>query len=439
MSEFLKNQYKNLIETQSIDPTDYQKYQVKRGLRYDNGTGVLVGLTKVSDVSGYHIENDVKIAKEGNLYYRGIDIKDVVEMSNEQFGYENTCFLLLFGHYPNEEESKEFNHIIRNEYELPEGFVENIILKSPSKSLMNHITRCILSLYSYDDNPDDLDSYNLIKKGISIIAKMPSIISYSLQAKNHYLDKGDLHIHHPKIEYSFAENILYLSRSDGRFSFEEAKILDKTLSVHADHGGGNNSAFVGTVASSTITDLYSMICASMISLKGPRHGGANMAVLDMMNQIIADIGYDATNEDIENIIDKIFAKQYFDNTGLIYGIGHAIYTLSDPRCSILKEEAYKLSLLKNNEKFDFYNRFEKIAISKLEKKKDMKCCANVDFYSGLIYEMLDIPRDLFIPVFASARLVGWIAHDIENLLYCNKIIRPATKYVGEILGGDKND
>lgn len=433
MKDFLLNQYNNLLENESIDNQLYDKYEVKRGLRNNNGTGVLVGLTKVAEVSGYYVEDNVKKPKEGNLYYRGYDISEVAKLNGDDFGYEKTCFLLLFGHYPNEEEAKAFQNILKDEYDLPEGFLENIILKNPSKSLMNHITRSILSLYSFDDNPDDIDGFSLIKKGVSMIAKMPAIISYSLQAKTHYLDHDSLHIHFPKTEYSFAENILYLSRNDGKFTELEAKTLDMALVVHADHGGGNNSAFVGTVVSSTLTDVYSMIAASMASLKGPRHGGANMAVIDMMNQAIEEIGYDASDEEITNIINKILNKEYFDKTGLIYGIGHAIYTISDPRCELLREEARKLALEKNSKKFDFYYRFEKLAISILEAKKGTEYCANVDFYSGLIYEMLNIPRDLFIPIFAAARLVGWLAHDIENLLYCNKIVRPAFRYVGDKL------
>ena len=430
MNEFLLEKYHDLLKDGAIAPNLYDLYEVKKGLRNNNGTGVLVGLTKVSEVSGYTVKDNVKMPKEGNLYYRGIDIREVVNMAKENFGYENTCFLLLFGHYPNDIEADIFRGILSNNYDLPEGFLENIILPHPSKSLMNHITRSILSLYSFDENPDNISGIELIKKGVSLIAKMPAIISYCLQAKTHYLDKDSLHIHFPKKEYSFAENILYLSRNDGQFTDIEAKTLDRCLMVHADHGGGNNSAFVGTVVSSTLTDIYSMLAASLTALKGHRHGGANMAVQDMMKEIIDDIGINATDDQINEVIDKLLQKKYFDNSGLIYGLGHAIYTLSDPRCEILREEAKKLSSDKKSPKFEFYSRFERLAIKKLETKTGNKCCANVDFYSGLIYELLDIPRDLFIPIFAAARLVGWISHDIENLLYCNKIVRPATKYVG---------
>ena len=430
MSDFLAYKYSDLIRDGHIDPDLYTKYKVKKGLRNENGTGVLVGLSKISDVSGYTVENDVKVPKEGNLYFRNMDIRDVVKSANGDFGYENTCFLLLFGHYPNASESQEFKKIIRDNYELPNGFLENIILPSPSRSLMNHITRSILSLYSFDSDPDNTQPLELIRKGISLMSKMPAIISYCLQAKSHYIDRDSLHIHYPNKDYSFAESILYLSRKDGHFTELEAKTLDRCLMVHADHSGGNNSAFVGTVVSSTLTDLYSMICASMASLKGPRHGGASMAVQDMMSQVIDDIGIDATDAQIKGVIERMFDRNYFDRSGLVYGVGHAIYTKSDPRCEILRDEARKLSEFKKSRKIKLYERFEKIAREMLSKKIKSEACANVDFYAGLIYELLDMPRDLFIPVFASSRVVGWIAHDIENLLYCNKIVRPATKYVG---------
>ena len=430
MYDFLEDKYADMLRDGYIDPELYSKYKVKRGLRNENGTGVLVGLSKISDVSGYDVDNDTKVPKEGNLYFRNIDIREVVKMAKDDFGYEKTCFLLLFGHYPDDMESKMFREIISDGYDLPTGFLENIILPHPSKSLMNHITKSILSLYSFDNDPDNTDTLELVRKGISLLSKMPAIISYCLQAKTHYLDNDSLHIHYPKKEYSYAENILYLSRNDGAFTELEAKTLDRCLMVHADHSGGNNSAFVGTVVSSTLTDIYSMISASMASLKGPRHGGANMAVQDMMSKVIDDVGLDATDSQIEKIVDKMLKKEYFDKSGIVYGIGHAIYTKSDPRCEILREEAEKLSEFKKNKKIDLYKRFEIIAREKVAEKTKMTTCANVDFYSGLIYELLNMPRDLFVPIFASARVVGWIAHDIENLLYCNKIVRPATKYVG---------
>ena len=428
---FLLEKYHDLLEDGAIPSDLYDKYDVKRGLRNNNGTGVLVGLTKVAEVSGYYVCDGVKLPKEGNLYYRGIDIRDVAKMAGDDFGYENTCFLLLFGHYPNQTESKIFKAVIRDQYELPEGFMENIILKNPSKSLMNHMTRSILSLYSFDEDPDNIEGFELIKKGVSLISKMPAIMAYSLQTKTHYLDHDSLHIPFPKKEYSFAENILYLSRNDGKFTELEAKTLDMCLMVHADHGGGNNSAFVGTVVSSTLTDIYSMVAASMCSLKGLRHGGANMAVLDMMMEVEKEIGLNPKDEELNTIIQRLLNKDFFDHSGLIYGVGHAIYTMSDPRAELLRDVAYKLTLEKHSEKFELYQRFERLAVKALEEKTGKAACVNVDFYSGLIYEMLNIPRDLFIPLFSVARVVGWVSHDIENLLYSNKIVRPATKYVGD--------
>ena len=430
MKDFLKSEYEKLLLDGSIKPELYGVYKVKKGLRNENGTGVLVGLTKVSDASGYFVNGEDKIPKEGNLYYRNYDVSEVVDLAKGDFGYEKTCFLLLFGHYPNDEEAKEFSDVLKSEYNLPNGFLENVILPNPSHSLMNHIMRSILSLYSFDETPDDISGLNFLKKSVSLIAKMPAIISYCLQAKTHYLDNDSLHIHFPKKEYSFAENILYLSRNDGKFTELEAKTLDVCLTVHADHGGGNNSAFAGTVVSSTLTDIYSMVTASMASLKGPRHGGANVAAAEMMKQVIAEIGTDATDDQIKDMINKLLDKQFFDRSGLIYGIGHAVYTLSDPRCDILRATAGKIAENKAPEKFEFYTRFEKLAIETLKAKLNRPCCANVDFYSGFIYEMLGIPKELFIPIFATARLVGWLAHDMETLLYCNKIIRPATRYVG---------
>jgi len=370
---FLLEKYHDLLEDGAIPSDLYDKYDVKRGLRNNNGTGVLVGLTKVAEVSGYYVEDGVKLPKEGNLYYRGIDIRDVAKMAGDDFGYENTCFLLLFGHYPNQTESKIFKAVIRDQYELPEGFMENIILKNPSKSLMNHMTRSILSLYSFDEDSDNIEGFELIKKGVSLISKMPAIMAYSLQTKTHYLDHDSLHIHFPKKEYSFAENILYLSRNDGKFTELEAKTLDMCLMVHADHGGGNNSAFVGTVVSSTLTDIYSMVAASMCSLKGPRHGGANMAVLDMMMEVEKEIGLNPTDLELNTIIQRLLNKDFFDHSGLIYGVGHAIYTMSDPRAELLREVAYKLTLEKHSEKFELYKRFEQLAVKALEKKNRQGC------------------------------------------------------------------
>lgn len=432
--DFIEKSYKDSIDLLKIENELYDKYNVKKGLRNANGTGVLVGLTKISDVHGYKMVDGVKQDDEGHLYYRDIDLYDLVKVDNNCYGYERTCFLILFGRLPNEEEFEQFKNILKEEYFLPNGFLENTILRTPSHSLMNQIARAILSLYSYDENPDDIEALSILRKGISLIAKMPSIISYCLQAKTHYIDNDALHIHHPKKELSLAENMLYLSRNDGKYTRLEAEVLDLCLIIHADHGGGNNSTFVNVVVSSTGTDIYSAMAASMCSLKGPRHGGANKSVEDMMNYIIDDIGLDATEDQMQKVIDKILNKNYFDNSGLIYGIGHAVYTKSDPRSLLLKSKCKELCQtsefgIKN---FSFYEKFEKLAIATMNKKKNANYCANMDYYSGLTYQMLNIPRDLYTPIFAAARVVGWLAHNIENRLYCNKIIRPATKYVGNL-------
>lgn len=432
--DFIEKSYNESIDLLKIENDLYDKYNVKKGLRNANGTGVLVGLTKISDVHGYKMVDGVKQDDEGHLYYRDIDLYDLAKIDKDCYGYERTCYLILFGHLPNDEEFEEFKKIIKDNYFLPNGFLENTILRTPSHSLMNHIARAILALYSYDSDPDNTDALEILRKGISLIAKMPAIISYSLQAKTHYIDNDSLHIHHPKKELSIAENILYLSRNDGKYTKLEAEVLDLCLIIHADHGGGNNSTFVNVVVSSTGTDIYSAMAASLCSLKGPRHGGANKSVEDMFMYIIDDIGLDATDEQIRDVINKILNKQYFDNSGLIYGIGHAVYTKSDPRCLLLKEKCKELCETSEDGRkhFDFYSRFENLAIEEMKKRKNANYCANMDFYSGLTYQMLNIPRDLYTPIFAAARLVGWVAHNIENRLYCNKIIRPATKYVGKI-------
>lgn len=429
--DFLVEKYAKLKELGAIDSSLYEQYNVKRGLRNANGTGVLVGLTKVAQVEGYKLVDGNKIPCEGHLYYRGYDIYDIASQDKDCFGFEKVCFLLLFGYLPSKEELQQFKKTISLEYDMPKDFVENVILRNPSHSLMNHLARSILSLYSYDENPDAVDGLSLLKKGISLIAKMPAIISYSLQAKTHYLDHDSLHIHYPRIDYSIAQNILYLSRNDGTFTELEADTLDLALMIHADHGGGNNSTFVDVVVASTGADLYSCIAAALGSLKGPRHGGANMAVLDMMSDVIKDIGLNATDEEIRGIITRILNKDYYDKTGLIYGIGHAIYTKSDPRCELLKKKCQELSKEKDPKLFEFYERFANIAVEMLSAKKNSVCCCNVDYYSGLTYHFLQIPRDLFIPIFAAARTVGWVAHNIESSINGNKIVRPATKYVGD--------
>ncbi|MCQ2772375.1 MAG: citrate synthase [Bacilli bacterium] len=430
----IEKEYEMLLKDGYIDGSLYEKHDVKRGLRNPNGTGVLVGLTKGADVKGYDLVNGNKVPAHGHLLYRGVDLYDLASEDKDQFGYEKTIFLLLFGHRPSEEEFKEFRTLLTDNYELPDGFIESVIMKNASKDIMNSIQKSILSLYSFDDEPDSQEPIELIKKGISIIAKMPAIIAYSYQAKKYYLDKKTFHICPVDKSLSLAESMLYMARGGKPFSYTEADSLDTAFITHADHGGGNNSAFTGIVVSSTSTDIYSDITASLCSLKGPRHGGANRMVKGMMDMAIEEIGVHASDEQIAMIIDRILKKDFYDNSGLVYGIGHAVYTLSDPRCILLKEKCVNLAKEEHQtDKFNFYSRFEGIASNKLMEKFGKPYAANVDFYSGLAYEMLGIPEDLYTPIFACARVSGWIAHIVETVLYCNKIIRPAFMYVG----GDK--
>lgn len=432
---FLAQTYGNSLYKSSIDNKLYEKYNVKKGLRNANGTGVLVLLTKISDVYGYKMEDGVKKDDEGHLYYRGYDISNLVNFNKLHYGFERICFLLLFSKLPTEEETIQFHNILSDMYMLPEGFVEDVIFRKNSRSTMNQIQKCILSMYSYDDSPDEADAYTTLCKGLDIIAKLPSIIAYSYRAKRHYHDGLSLHIRRPKPEYSIAENLLWMSRRYGEFTQEEAETLDLALILHADHGCGNNSTFSNVVISSTGTDIYSSMCASLGSLKGPRHGGANRAVNEQMKAIVSEIGLNAPDEEIIRIANRILDKDFNDKSGLIYGLGHAVYTLSDPRAILLREKCKELAETKDRtDLYNFYRRFEILAKEELKKRKNPDChiCTNVDFYSSLMYDILDISVDLFTPIFACARSVGWLAHNIENKLYCDKIIRPAGKYVGEL-------
>ena len=434
-SNFIKKTFDNCLSASDIPNELYEKYNVKKGLRNANGTGVLVLLTKISDVYGYKIENNQKVDDEGHLYYRGYDIFDLVKCNKEKYGFERICYLILFSKLPTDQEVRNFHDALASQYLLPKGFVEDVLFKNVNPSVMNQIQKAIINLYGFDDNPDDASPLSTLDKGLNIIAKLPSIISYSYRAKKHYIDGLSLHIRNPRREYSIAENLLRMSRTHGDFNQLEVETLDLALILHADHGGGNNSTFANLVVSSTATDIYSAMCASLGSLKGPRHGGANKSVKDMMSKVIKRIGLDATEEQISSVVNKILDKDFFDKKGLIYGIGHPVYTKSDPRAILLKQKCRELAELKGElNKFNFYSKFEEIDIRELKKRKGpgFNCCANIDFYSGLTYEILGINEDLYTPIFACARMVGWLAHNIENKLYCDKIIRPAGKYVGDI-------
>ena len=412
----------------------FQEYDVKKGLRNDDGTGVRVGLTKVSDVIGYTAENEQKTNVPGKLYCRGIDLEDLVNgKGDSHYGYEELCFLLLYGFLPRQKELDEFTGVIKKNLSLPNEFLEMNFLRMPSKDLMNLLQCAVLSLYNYDKDPDNTDPYHTMIKGLNLIAKIPLIISYGYRSQMHYFDKKSLIIHYAKEEYSIAENILYMIRDDGRFTNEEAGMLDTLLMLHADHGGGNNSTFANVVVSSTGTDIYSATAASIGSLKGPRHGGANIRCTEMMNAVAGEIGYCTDEDKLNEIIKRILMKDFYDNSGLIYGLGHAVYTISDPRAELLKVHCRRLAEKKGKMKqFEFIQKFEEVAKEALYRRYGKTVSNNVDLYSGFCYQMLGIPAELYTPLFACSRMAGWLAHNIENKLYDGRIMRPATKYVGDI-------
>ncbi len=417
-----------------IDQEYYVRYNVKRGLRNNNGTGVLVGLTKIGDVHGYILDEGEKIPIEGRLLYRGIEISDIVSgfQKEKRFGFEEVCYLLLFGSLPNSQELDEFKTILGGLRTLPYGFIEDMILKAPSKDIMNKLMRSILVCYSYDSNPDDTSVKNVLRQSIELISRFPSMVAYGYQAKAHYYDFKSLFIHAPQPGLSTAENLLFMIRPDNKYTEKEAELLDLAMVLHAEHGGGNNSAFATHVVSSTGTDTYSAIAASVGALKGPKHGGANIKVMEMMDYIKSNLTNWSDLSSLEALLGKILSKEAFDKTGLIYGIGHAIYTISDPRASILREKAKELAIEKNRvDEYNLYKNIEEISIRMFRDRQNRAISANVDFYSGFVYDMLNIPRELYTPLFAAARVPGWCAHRIEQLVSETKIIRPAYKSVSE--------
>lgn len=417
-------------QNNNITPEDFKRHDIKHGLRNSNGTGVLVGITGISDVHGYRLEKGEKVPDDGRLFYRGIDLYDIVKENRSKTRrlFEETAFLLLFGQLPTAEELQDFNQILDTYRQLPNGFTENMILKIPSHDIMNKLQRSILVLYSHDEHPDDLSLNNLILQCIKLIARVPTIVSYGLQAKSHYFDNKSLFIHSPQEGIGTAENILHMIRSDNHYTQTEAETLDLALVLHADHGGGNNSAFAVHVVSSSGTDTYSAITAAIGSLKGPKHGGANNRVRDMMRDLTMNVADIADERAIRNYLQQVINGSIYDRTGLIYGLGHAVYTKSDPRAVILKEKARELASEKGKlEIFNLYEHVETLGIELLKEKKGahLDICANVDLYSGLVYQLLDIPEELYTPLFAVARIAGWCAHRIEQVMYESKIIRPA--------------
>ena len=419
-----------------INPEFYEKYDVKRGLRNNNGTGVLVGLTKIGEVKGYELRDDQKIPCKGELFYRGIELQTFVKGFQEEkrYGFEECIYLLLFGNLPSKSELLQFNDVLDSFRELPKNFKEKLIFAHPSKDVMNQIQRSLLGLYTYDNIPEDLSISNLVSQSLNLIAKLPTLVAYSYQAKIHNYDAKSMYIHSSQSGKGTAENILYMIRPNSEYTKLEAEILDLLLVVHAEHGGGNNSAFTTRVLASSGTDIYSIIAAAIGSLKGPKHGGANLKVYEMIENIKDNIGAYPSNEELKEYLRKMLKKELFDNSGLIYGMGHAIYTESDPRAVLLKEKARELSVQKGTEKdFALYENIEKLTkeIFKEQKGEEAIIAANVDLYSGFVYRMLDIPTEIFTPLFAIARMGGWCAHRIEQILSDVKIIRPAYRSVAE--------
>lgn len=422
------------INRGAIDPELYDKYEVRRGLRYKSGRGVLTGLTEIGEVKSYTIDDGEMIPCEGKLYYRGIDVEEIVKgfTKENRFGFEEVTYLLLFGEQPKKEDLEEFKHDIGIYRSLPTNFVRDIILKAPSSDMMNTLARSVLTLYSYDEYADNLEIKNVLRQSMQLIALFPLLAVYGYQAYNHYKKGQSLFIHTPPETLSTAETILYTLRPDSKFTDLEAKMLDLCLVLQSEHGGGNNSTFTTHVVSSSGTDTYSSVAASLGSLKGPKHGGANKKVVEMFDDIRQNVKDTEDEDEVREYLSKILRKEAFDGSGLIYGIGHAVYSISDPRAKILEGFVGSLAKEKGTEKeLELYRRVEKIAIELLQGRRNRPISANVDFYSGFVYSMLGLPLELYTPIFAIARIAGWSAHRIEELMNANKIIRPAYKNVAK--------
>ena len=430
----LKRLEKLAVHNDPINPDLYKKYDVKRGLRNANGTGVLVGLTRIGDVVGYELKDGEKIAIPGRLIYRGYNVEDLIKDAeqNKQFGFEQCAYLLLFGELPTKEKLERFTSYLGECRILPENFTEDMIMKAPSQDIMNKMARGVLASYSYDDDPENKSVGNVIRQCIQLIARFSTLAAYGYQAKRRYYDNKSMFIHNPKADLSTAESFLRLIRADKSYSRLEAETLDLALILHAEHGGGNNSSLTVHVVSSADTDTYSAIAAAVGSLKGSRHGGANIRVVEMMDELKANVKDWSSEKEVSDYLYKIARKDAYDKSGLIYGMGHAIYTISDPREILLKAKAKELAKEKGfMEEFELYNMIERLAPSIIQDvhNSDKKVCANVDFYSGFVYTMLNIPRELFTPIFAISRIAGWSAHRIEEIVSGGRIYRPAYKNV----------
>ena len=423
-----------LEKNNSIKPGDFQKYRVKRGLRNPDGTGVMAGLSHVSSVEGYYILDNERIPKEGKLSYRGYDIKDIIAdcVADDRFGFEEVVWLLIFGSLPSKDQIAEIREVLGKSRALPDEFIEDMIMKHPSKDIMNKMARCVMSLYSYDENPDDISTPNVLRQSLQLIAQFPTMMNSAYQIKRRAFYNKSMYLHPIKPELSTAESILRLLRSDKKYTDEEAKLLDICLMIHADHGGGNNSTFSTRVLTSSGTDTYSAITAGLGSLKGPRHGGANIKVAHQMEYIMENLDDSTDDKQVRDMLARIMKKEAGDGSGLIYGMGHAVYTLSDPRAVILKRSAKKLAFDHGFEKeFMTLDAIERLTPQVFAEIKGVEkpMCANVDLYSGLVYRVLGIPEDLYTPLFATARVAGWCAHRLEELTTSSKIMRPAYKSV----------
>ena len=433
----MNSDYKRYIEKKaeicmsadSFSPDLYEKYDVKKGLRDSKGNGVVVGLTTVSEVNGTNKVDGVKVPCEGRLKYRGYDIRDLAKgFLNKRFGFEECTYLLLFGELPDKHELEQFSFYLAEQRKLPVMFVRDVVMVAAGKDIMNSITRCILSLASYDKKALDNSLDNVIRQCIFLISVFPMLTVYSYHAYNHYINDESMYIHRPDPKLSTAENILRMLRPDKSYTYLEATVLDLALVLHMEHGGGNNSTFTTRVTTSSGSDTYAVIAAAMSSLKGPKHGGANLKVMEMMDDIKKHVKHPEDEAELKKYLNNILDKKAFDHQGLIYGMGHAVYTISDPRAEVFKSFVEKLAAEKGRQDdYRLYESVERLAPELILSKRPnaTSVCANVDFYSGFVYDMLDIPKELYTALFATARIVGWSAHRIEELITSNKILRPA--------------
>lgn len=435
-SEKFINLAKICRDNNHIAPELYKKYDVKRGLRDSDGHGVLTGLTDIATVNAYKDIDGVLTPCEGELFYRGVPVGDIVRgcLADYRFGFEETTYLLIFGELPTESQLRDFNEILADSRTLPTNFVRDVIMKAPNADLMNSLARGVLTLYSYDNNANDLSIENVLRQSINLIATMPMLTSYAYQAYSHYIKGNGLFIHNPSPRHSTAENILMLLRDNMSYTETEAKLLDICLILHADHGGGNNSTFTTHVVTSSGTDTYSSTAASLCSLKGPKHGGANLKVKAMFEDMKKHVTDYNDDDMIRDYLEKLLKKEAFDKAGLIYGVGHAVYTVSDPRARILKKYTEMLCREKGRtDEFALYTNVDRLATEMMNSKPGIlkPIPVNIDFYSGFVYDMLGIPEELFTPLFAVSRISGWCAHRIEEILNMGKIIRPAYMSIRE--------